>query len=149
MYLEVAPSGSKRWFWKYYFGGKEKRMSLGSFPEVAIKDARVARDDARKQRQGGADPVLERQVERLAAGFDANATFEVTAHEFHAAKKVSWSDHYAKRWLERLGKDVFPWLGNLTLSQIGAPMLLQTLRRVESRGVRDLPHSLLEEILVT
>jgi len=32
-----VPSGSKRWFWKYYFDGKEKRMALGSFPEVAIK----------------------------------------------------------------------------------------------------------------
>ena len=39
---------------------------------------------------------------------------------------------------------MFPWLGKLTLSQIGAPMLLQTLRRVESRGVRELPHSVLE-----
>ena len=144
LYLEVVPSGSKRWFWKYYFSGKEKRLALGSYPEVGLKEARVARDDARKQQQRGADPVLERKVERLSSQFDVNATFEVTAHEFHATKKAGWSDHYAKRWLERLSKDVFPWLGKLTLSQIGAPMLLQTLRRVESRGVRELPHSVLE-----
>ena len=144
LYLEIVPSGSKRWFWKYYFDGKEKRMALGSFPEVAVKDARVARDDARKRQQRGADPVLERQAQRLTAGFDANATFEVAAREFHVTKKVGWSDHYAKRWLERLQKDVFPWLGKLTLPQISAPMLLQVLRRVEGRGVRELPHTLLE-----
>jgi hypothetical protein len=144
LYLEVAGAGSKRWFWKYYFDSKEKRLSLGSYPEVSLKDARASRDEARKQHQSGADPVLARQVDRLSSRFDANASFEVTAREFHATKKVGWSEHYAKRWLERLGKDIFPWLGKLPLSQIGAPMLLQTLRRVEARGVRELPHSLLE-----
>jgi integrase len=144
LYLEVAGAGSKRWFWKYYFDGKEKRLSLGCYPEVSLKDARAARDDARKQHQSGIDPVLARQVDRLSSRFDANASFEVTAREFHATKKVGWSDHYAKRWLERLEKDIFPWLGKLPLSQIGAPMLLQTLRRVEARGTRELPHSLLE-----
>lgn len=144
LYLEVASSGSKRWFWKYRFDGKEKRLAIGGYPDVGLKEARTARDDARKQQQRGADPVLERQVGRLSSKFDANATFEVIAREFHATKKVGWSDHYAKRWLERLSKDVFPWLGKLPLSQIGAPMLLQTLRRVENRGVRELPHSLLE-----
>ena len=142
--LEVAPTGSKRWFWKYRFDGKEKRLALGSYPDVGLKDARASRDDARKQQQRGADPVLERQLERLSSRFDSNDTFEVIAQEFHATKKIGWSDHYAKRWLERLAKDVFPWLGKLPLPQIGAPMLLQTLRRVESRGVRELPHTLLE-----
>ena len=144
LYLEVSPSGSKRWFWKYRFDGKEKRLALGGYPDLGLKEARVARDDARKQHQSGADPVLTRQVERLSSRFDANASFEVTAREFHATKKVGWSDHYAKRWMERLEKDIFPWLGKLPLSQIGAPMLLQTLRRVEARGTRELPHSLLE-----
>lgn len=144
LYLEVTPTGSKRWFWKYRFEGKEKRLAIGGYPDFGLRDARVARDDARKQQQNGADPVLARQVERLSARFDVDATFEVTAREFHAAKKVGWSDHYAKRWLERLAKDIFPWLGKLPLSKIGAPMLLHTLRRVESRGVRELPHTLLE-----
>ncbi len=144
LYLEVAPTGSKRWFWKYRFDGKEKRLALGSYPDLGLKGARAARDDARRQQQRGEDPVLARQVERLSSRFDANATFEVTAREFHATKKVGWSDHYAKRWLERLGKDILPWLGKMSLSQIGAPMLLQTLRRVEARGARELPHSLLE-----
>ena len=143
LYIEVAGAGSKRWFWKYYFDGKEKRLSLGSYPEVSLKDARAARDDARKQHQSGADPVLARQLDRLSSRFDANASFEVTAREFHTTKKVGWSDHYAKRWLERLGKDIFPWLGKLPLLQIGAPMLRQTLRRVEARA-REPPHLLLE-----
>jgi len=47
LYLEVSPSGSKRWFWKYRFDGKEKRLALGGYPDLGLKEARVARDDAR------------------------------------------------------------------------------------------------------
>ena len=82
---------------------------------VGLKDAGASRDDARKQQQRGADPVLERQLERLSRRFDSNDTFEVIAQEFHATKKIGWSDNCAKRWLERLAKDVFLWLGKLLL----------------------------------
>ena len=144
LYLEVSPSGSKRWFWKYRFDGREKRFAIGSYPDLGLKGARSARDDARKQQQRGSDPVIERQVQRLTSRFDVDATFETTAREFHSTRKSGWSEQYAKRWLQRLGKDVLPWLGKLPLHQIGAPLLLQTLRRVEGRGARELPHSLLE-----
>ena len=65
LYLEVAPSGSKRWFWKHRFDRKEKRLALGSCPDVGLIGARASRDDARKRQQRGADPLLERQLERL------------------------------------------------------------------------------------
>ncbi|MFY9329710.1 MAG: Arm DNA-binding domain-containing protein, partial [Georgfuchsia sp.] len=44
LYLEVASNGSKRWFWKYMFDGKEKRLALGGYPKVMLKAARSARD---------------------------------------------------------------------------------------------------------
>jgi Arm domain-containing DNA-binding protein len=47
LYLEVAPNGSKRWRFKYRYGGKEKRLSFGLYPEVALKEAREKRDEAR------------------------------------------------------------------------------------------------------
>ncbi|CAM3818619.1 Arm DNA-binding domain-containing protein [Roseateles saccharophilus] len=65
LYLEVAPNGSKRWFWKYYFDGKEKRLALGSYPETASKAARLRRDEARLLQQAGSDPAQERIVAKL------------------------------------------------------------------------------------
>ncbi|HZX70533.1 MAG TPA: Arm DNA-binding domain-containing protein, partial [Rhodanobacter sp.] len=47
MYLEVAPSGGKWWRLKYRYGGKEKRLSLGTYPDTRLKDAREKRDAAR------------------------------------------------------------------------------------------------------
>ncbi len=144
LYLEIAPTGSKRWFWKYLFDGKEKRLALGGYPDVPLKAARESRDDARRLQRQGVDPAQQRQLDKLARKVSADNRFEAVSREFHGVKKGGWSDTYAARWLERLEKDVFPWIGSLALPDITAPLLLQTLRRVEARGVRELPHSLRE-----
>ena len=62
LYLEVSNAGGKRWFWKYYHAGKEKRLALGTFPDVTLKQARFARDDARKLLSTGVDPVQQRKM---------------------------------------------------------------------------------------
>jgi integrase len=142
LYLEAAPTGSKRWFWKYYFDGKEKRLALGSYPEVSLKQARLDRDKARSTLRDGIDPTKRRQIERLHTRLQSVNTFEAVARELHTAKASGWSAQYAERWLERMEKDLFPWLGPVPLSDITAPMLLNTLRRIEKRGARETAHTL-------
>ena len=50
MYLQVSPAGSKRWFMKYRVGGKEKQLALGSYPNISLKQARLARDAAKLEK---------------------------------------------------------------------------------------------------
>lgn len=149
LYLEVAPNLSRRWFWKYYFGGKEKRIALGHYTEagankvvVSLKAAREARDDARKLLRSGTDPAQRRQLDKLTRLAVAGNTFEAVARELHAIKGSGWSPRYAVRWIERMEKDLFPWIGSLPLQDITAPLLLQTLRRIESRGAHETAHTL-------
>ena len=149
LYLEIAPNGSKRWFWKYLFGGKEKRLALGNYSDpglkavrVALKDARLARDDARKVQQSGTDPAQRRQLEKVERKSRHGTTFEAVAREFHAMSARKVSPRYSKTWLDRVEKDLFPWIGSLPLADITAPVLLQTLRRVEERGAHETAHTL-------
>lgn len=142
LYLEVAPNASKRWFWKYYFDGKEKRLAIGSYPIVKLKDARIARDQARRLQQQGVDPAQQRQLDRLQNRRVAAITFEAVAREFHGVQVKGWSQTYATRWIERLEKDLFPWIGSLPLASITAPVLLEALRRVEKRGASEAAHTL-------
>lgn len=142
LYLEVTPSGSKRWFVKYRFGGKERRLALGSYPEVSLKAAREGREQARKTRAAGTDPVQARKVEKLTVGFSKADTFEAVAREFHQTKADVWSESYAAKWLRCCEKDLFPWIGSLPLTVITAPVLLDALRRTERRGALDAAHSL-------
>ena len=142
LYLEAALTGSRRWFWKYLFGGKEKRLALGSYPTVSLKQARAARDDARRLQQGGLDPAQQRRLDKLQRGQVAGDTFQAVACELHKVKVGGWSKQYGERWLERMEKDLFPWIGSLPIGSITAPLLLQTLRRVETRGATETAHTL-------
>lgn len=65
LYLETSPGGSKRWFMKLYSNGKETRMALGSYPAVSLKEARLARDDAKREKASGVNPIQSRKVEKL------------------------------------------------------------------------------------
>lgn len=142
LYLETSPTGFRRWFWKYRFATKEKRLALGTYPEVSLKQARSARDLARRTLQSGSDPSKRRQIERLEAQLSEANTFEEVARELHATKASGWSKQYGERWLERMEKDLFPWIGPVPLREITAPMLLHTLRKIEKRGARETAHTL-------
>ncbi len=142
LYLEVPATGSKRWFWKYTFERKEKRLAIGSYPGVKLKEAREVRDDNRKLLRQGIDPAQRRRLDKLSNKVESDATFEAVAREYHRTKAPSLSPRYSERWLNIMEKDAFPWLGSLPLSSITAPMLLHVLRRVESRGAHETAHTL-------
>jgi integrase len=142
LYLEVAPNGRKRWFWKFYSEGKEKRLALGSYPETSLKDARAARDEARQLKRTGVDPAKQRQIQKLTGRSGTDDSFEGVAREFHKVKKSSWSPRYGERWLSLMERDAFPWIGRLPMRDITAPMLLQVLRRAEARGAHEVAHTL-------
>lgn len=142
LYLEVSPNGSKRWFWKYRFNGKEKRLSLGNYPAVKLKDVRIDRDDARKLLSQGTDPTQQRQLNKATSRVSAATTYEKVAREFLAVKIKEWSEAHSTKWIRLQEANLFPWFGSLPVSDITAPLLLETLRRVETRGKNETAHSL-------
>src|SRR5271154_4698096 len=79
LYLEVSPSGGRWWRLKYRFAGKEKRLSLGVFPDVGLKDARDRRDAARKLLANGIDPSENRKAQKSAQAERAGNSFEVVS----------------------------------------------------------------------
>jgi hypothetical protein len=62
LYLEVMPSGSKLWRFKYQLFGKENRFALGGYPETSLKVARGKAETARKQVKQGLHPAREQQL---------------------------------------------------------------------------------------
>jgi hypothetical protein len=84
LYVELSPAGGKWWRFKYRFNGKEKRLSLGIYPSVSLKDARDRRDAARRLLAGGIDPGENRKAQELAGADRAANSFEVVAREWFA-----------------------------------------------------------------
>ena len=143
LYLEVSPAGSKRWFWKTYHDGKEGRVALGSYPTVALPAARKARNAFKAQKSIGQDPVQLRKIEKLKAKFAGDDSLETTAREWLALHQSEWSATHYTRERRNLEKDLFPYLGARSIGQITPIELLAAIRRVEERGVSDVPHRVL------
>ena len=142
LYLEVARTGSKRWFWKFRQNNKEKRLALGSYPDTTLKAARFARDDARRIHSKGVDPVQQRKMEKVTARVNSANTYEATAREFHQLKEREWSAAHAGKWLRMQELNLFPYLGALPVADITAPIVLDAIRRIERQGKNETAHSL-------
>lgn len=89
LYLEVTPAGGKWWRLKYRFEQKEKRVSLGVYPEVTLKEARDRRDVARRQLTDGIDPGANRKAVKATKTDRAANSFEVVAREWFANHSAS------------------------------------------------------------
>jgi hypothetical protein len=140
LYLEIAPSGGKLWRLKYRIEGKEKRLAFGVYPDVSLAQARARRDEARKLLANGADPGAVRKAQKAAKQERAANSFEVVAREWFEKWHVGKAESHSSKIIARLEKDIFPWLGGKPIAEITAPMVLEELRRIESRGVIDTAH---------
>ena len=134
LYLEVAPSGSKLWRFRYTIGGKQRLISLGKYDSVTLAGARKARDEARALLDSGVDPSATRQRQK-AAEAHRPATLQTVATEWltEIHKKQVVEAHYARN-LRRLELHVYPKLGKLTIGEIEPPELLEVLRQIERRA---------------
>lgn len=144
LFLLLSTTGGKWWRFKYRFGGKEKLLSLGTYPEVSLKEARERRDIARKQIAADVDPGEHRKAHKAAKQGRAANSFEVVAREWFAKYSPNWVASHSSKIIRRLEKDIFPWLGGRPIAEIAAPELLNALRRIESRGALETAHRALQ-----
>ncbi len=114
LFLLVNPSKKfgvcKWWRFKYRFGGKEKLLSFGTYPEVTLLSAREKRDVARRLVAGGIDPSHERKAAKAAES--GSGTFEAVAREWHSKFSPGWAESHNTKLLRRLELYIFPWIGS-------------------------------------
>ena len=140
LYLEVSTSGGKWWRFKYRFAGKEKRLSLGVYPDVDLKKARRRTGETRRLLADGVDPSENRKAQKAASASRAANSFEVVAREWLAKQMPTWATNHGGRILARFERDIFPWIGGRAIAELSAPELLATLRRIEARGALETAH---------
>jgi len=140
LFLLVTPAGGKLWRHKYRFGGKEKLLSYGSYPDTPLVKAREKRDDARRLLGTGIDPGENLKVQKAARVQRTANSFEVVAREWFAKFKPVWAETHSNKIIKRLENDIFPWLGGRPIAEITAPELLKCLNRIYDRGALDTAH---------
>jgi integrase len=152
--LIVKPNGTKLWWFRYRFGGKEKTLALGEYPIRTLQKARDQVHEARKLLLDGIDPMQQKNDSRQAkaqekerAQQDVASQFEVVARDWFEKHKLSlkWEANHSSKILGRLENDIFPWLGKRPIAEISAPELLGVIRKIEARGALETAHRALSE----
>ena len=144
LYLLLRPDGARWWRWDYRrpVTGKRNTLSLGTYPETGLADARARHAEARKALAAGIDPGEQRKAEKAAGLERAGNSFEVVAREWLA--KQTWVAGYRDKVDAWMVNDVFPYIGGKPVAEVTAPDFLRVARRIEERGAIESAHRILQ-----
>ncbi|NCB22691.1 MAG: DUF4102 domain-containing protein [Deltaproteobacteria bacterium] len=144
LYLEVAPSGGKWWRLKYRFQGKEKRISLGTYPTIGLKEARERREETKKILANGIDPSAQRQAIKVSTTSIDKDSFEVVTREWLDKHVVNLAPSYSKKVRSLFERQIFPVLGAKPIAEVEPTDVLNAARHVEQTGAIETAHRLIQ-----
>ena len=140
LYLEVKPNGTKRWIFRFRLHEKRCDLALGVYPDITLKNARQARDEAREYVASGVDPRDVKRARKESTLEASRNSFAAVSEEWFAAKVAHLSKSSKDRAHLALSRDLNPYLGKRPISEITPPEVLRCLRRIESRGTQETAH---------
>lgn len=146
LYLEVAPSGGRWWRLKYRFAGKERRISLGVYPAVGLREARKRRDDAKELLAQGIDPSAQKQAEKEAVKRQqesAAQTFKAVALQWWESYGPTLAERTRDRTQRYLDQDLLPALGDKPVASIMPADFLTVAAPAEKRGASNTAHKIM------
>jgi integrase len=144
LFLQVTPMGGKWWRLKYRFEGKEKLLSLGTYPNISLSQARQKRDDAKKLLAIAIDPSENRKQTKFDIKLNTENSFELVAREWWQSHMTNKADSHKEKVIRRFELYLFPWIGKKPISSITAPQMLETLRRIEKQNKVETAHRTLQ-----
>ena len=137
LFILITSSGGKLWRYSYRFDGKQKTFSLGSYPDVGLKEARESHAAARKILSAGVDPSENRKNQIAAKKLSASNSFELVAREWWQSHMKNKADSHKEKVIRRFELYLFPWLGKKPISEITAPQFLEVIKRIEKQNIAE------------
>ncbi|MGB4102263.1 MAG: integrase arm-type DNA-binding domain-containing protein [Alphaproteobacteria bacterium] len=144
--LEISPSGSKLWRYRYNFNGKAQMLALGKYPEVSLQEARQKRDEARCLVKAGKHPTREKDAEKLRRTVIGEHTFERVALSWMELKGKNLNAKYHKQSLARMEQHIFPMIGALPITEITIPDVARVIEKIGNRGTVETAHRMKQVI---
>jgi len=130
--LRISPKNKRTWFVMYQNEqGKVKRFSLGTYPEVSLKEARKAASDAMAKVHDGSDPMREKETRRTAPKMTDLWIAYQEALSMKSKNKVSstiYEEH--RRW----NTVISPAIGHMKVEDITPGVISALLDKVAKKA---------------
>jgi integrase len=140
LYLLVTKSGGKHWKLKYKFEGKEKKLSLGAYPDITLFKARELREKNKQLIANEINPSdLKRETKEIQKqeAIKSQSTFKNIAIERLEKQKDSISETHYKRTINAFKNDCFEYIGDKYIDDVTAKDIINMLQVMNARGVND------------
>jgi len=146
LFIQITSNGGKWWRLKYRFEGKEKLLSLGTYPEVSLASARERRDSARTllANDPPIDPSEKRKTSKAESKINAANSFELVARDWWQSYMKGKAESHKQKVIRRFELYLFPWLGNKPIATISAPQVLEVIKRIEKLNKLETAHRTLQ-----
>lgn len=140
-YLLINPNGSRTWYLRYRFPGKESHISFGAYPTTSLTEARDKQDEARKLIRSEINPSKHRQTQSASVGSasDNIVSFKEVVVAWHTRNLSRWSEGHVSETMPLLEHNVLPVLGSMAKDEIDTLHLAQVIRVVDNRDFMTSP----------
>lgn len=130
--LKIRKNGTKTWLFRYSFGGDRFDLTIGAYPGVGLKEARLAADEYRLQIAKGTNPQAEKRQQRLEAEAvnRSRVAFEDEAGRYIATHAPAWSKKHRQQWENSLADYVFPVIGTMRPADVDTDDVLEVLEPI-------------------
>ncbi len=145
LYLLLQPNGGKYWRYKYRYGGKERILALGVYPEVTLAKARDKRDEAKILLKNNIDPMAEKKKIKLSTIIALENNFESVATEWIERQSTRWTPKHKRKVSNALATYIFPVLGSSPLKNISSLELLAAVKKIELKGLHETANKVLQQ----
>ncbi|MEK0326383.1 MAG: integrase arm-type DNA-binding domain-containing protein, partial [Nitrosopumilus sp.] len=133
LYLQVGPTGTKSWVFRYKIGGKERRQGLGSYSDVSLEEARASATVSRKLKQAGIDPIDRKRQELAQTRLYAakGVSFKEASLQYIESHKFGWTSRkHEVQWGKSLEQHAYPVIGDLPIQSIDVGLVLKVLEPI-------------------
>ena len=134
LYIEIKPTGSKLWRYRYRIDGKENIYALGSYPDLSLQDARTDLLRLKDLVKKGIHPIHQRKIDEIRKSLENRNTFKVIALEWIEQNKPHWSGVYTRQTERALAAHTYPKIGTLPIREVTPAHLLEILKSVEKKA---------------
>ena len=130
LYCRVKPNGLKTFIFRYSYHGRASNISLGKYPAITLKAARVKAAEYKALLTNGVNPVEYRNKQKLSN----RNTFAHVAKEWLAVKAQNYAANHKKQVLDKINTSILPVFGTMRIDAIETPTIINFLRKMEAKG---------------